>query len=92
MFFKGSRYENVQTRQMVDASGRTIRYKATRIIPDTPALVGHQVTDDERLDHIAWQHFHDAERFWRICDANRATWPADLLDAGVVLRIPASED
>ena len=37
------------------------------------------------------QHFRDAERFWRICDANRATWPDDLLEEAAILRIPASE-
>jgi nucleoid-associated protein YgaU len=92
MFFKGSRYEKVPTREIADASGRIVRYKATRFIPDTPAAVGHQVTDDQRLDRIAWQHYRDAERFWRICDANRALWPADLLEEGAILRIPPSED
>ena len=48
--------------------------------------------DDERLDHIAWQHYRDAERFWRICDANRALWPDDLLEEAAILRIPPSED
>ncbi len=92
MFFKGSRYEKVPTRETKDASGRTVRYKATRFIPDTPPLVGHRVTADERLDHIAWQHFRNAERFWRICDANRALWPDDLLEEGAIVRIPSSED
>lgn len=92
MFFKGSRYEKVPTREIADASGRIVRYKTTRFIPDAPAAVGHQVTDDQRLDRIAWQHYRDAERFWRICDANRALWPADLLAEGAILRIPPSED
>jgi hypothetical protein len=92
MFFKGSRYEKVATRETKDASGRAVRYKATRFIPDTPAIVGHHVKHEERLDHIAWQHYRDAERFWRICDASRALWPDDLLEEAAVLRIPPSEE
>ena len=93
MFFKGSRYEKVPTREMTDASGRVIRYKTTRFIPETRApSTGIASSPSERLDHIAWQHFRDAERFWRICDANRALWPDDLLEEAAVLRIPSSEE
>lgn len=91
MFFKGSRYEKVPTRSLTDAEGREIAYKATRFIPPTPATVGHHVVDGERLDLIAWQHFDDPQRFWRICDANLALWPHDLLDEAAVLRIPEAE-
>ena len=91
MFFKGSRYEKVPEATITDASGRVIRYKTTRFIPETQAFVGHRVMSGERLDHIAWQHFRDSERFWRICDANRALWPDDLLGNAAILRIPPSE-
>lgn len=91
MFFKGSRYEKVPQAAITDAEGRVMQYKTTRFIPETPAIAGHLVVSHERLDHIAWQHFRDAERFWRICDANRALWPDDLLEAGAVIRIPASD-
>jgi hypothetical protein len=91
MFFKGSRYEKVPEASLVDASGRRIRYKTVRFIPDTQAVVGHRVQADERLDHLAWQHFHDSERYWRICDANRALWPDELMEEAAILRIPPSE-
>lgn len=91
MFFKGSRYEKVAEATTSDATGRVIRYKTTRFIPETDAVVGHRVAHQERLDAIAWQHFRDAERFWRICDANRALWPDDLLEEAAILRIPPSE-
>jgi nucleoid-associated protein YgaU len=92
MFFKGSRYEKVPTREITDATGRTIRYKATRFISETRALEGHRVVAGERLDHIAFRHLRDAERFWRIADANRALWPDDLLELAAILRIPPSEE
>lgn len=91
MFFKGSRYEKVPEATLTDAAGRVVRYKTTRFIVDPRAIVGHRVLASERLDHIAWQHFRDAERFWRICDANRALWPAELLEEGAILRVPATE-
>jgi hypothetical protein len=92
MFFKGSRYEKVPTRTLTDRAGRLIAYKTTRFIPPTPALEGHRVMSRERLDHIAWQHYRDAERFWRICDANTAVWPDDLLEEAAILRIPTVEN
>lgn len=91
MFFKGSRYEKVTEATYTDTNGRTIRYKNVRYIVDPVAMVGHRVVHGERLDHIAWQHYRDTERFWRICDANRALWPDDILEEGGVLRVPPSE-
>jgi hypothetical protein len=92
MFFKGSRYEKVPEAEHTDASGRTVRYKKVRFIPFTRAQAGHEVRDGERLDHIAHRHFRDAERFWRICDANLATWPPELVERpGRIIDIPASE-
>ncbi len=91
MFFKGSRYEKLPTATYADASGRTIAYVTTRYILPTTAFIGHTVVEGERLDLIAYQYFRDTERFWRICDANLATWPDDLLVIGAVLAIPSSE-
>jgi len=92
MFFKGSRYERVPTQTLTDASGRVIAYKATRFIAPAAAIEGHLVTADERLDHIAWQHYRSAERYWRICDANLGLWPDDLLEPGTVLGVPPVEN
>ena len=93
MFFKGSRYAAVPYHEIVDpATGRTIRYKTTRFIPETRAVRGHLVRDGERLDHVAFAHFRDAERFWRICDANAAMRPGELVaEPGRRIRIPPSE-
>ncbi|WP_448612081.1 LysM domain-containing protein [Geodermatophilus sp. URMC 60] len=92
MFFRGSRYEQVTTVDHVAPDGRIIRYKAIRPIPPTSPLGRHVVDEGERLDHIAFQHYRDAERFWRICDANLAVWPDELTArSGRVLDIPASE-
>jgi len=92
MFFKGSRYANVGENQIADSKGREIRYKKIRFIPETRPQLAHIVNQGERLDHIAHRCFRDAERFWRICDANLALWPDDLVaEAGRTILIPASE-
>lgn len=92
MFFKGSRYEKVGVDEFSDAKGRVIPYKKVRYIAETKGQLGHLVRREERLDHIAHRYFRDPERFWRICDANRAMWPDDLTGhAGRTILIPPSE-
>ncbi len=93
MFFKGSRYEKVETAEHTDANGRTVLYKKVRFIPETGAQLGHRVQQGERLDHIAHRYYRDPERFWRIADANRATEDADLTaEPGRTILIPPTED
>jgi hypothetical protein len=91
MFFKGSRYAAVPDALFTTADGRVIRFKTLRFIPETRALTGHLLLAGERLDHLAWRYYRDPERFWRICDADLALWPPDLLEEGRVLGVPASE-
>ena len=92
MFFKGSRYATVGEGQITDSKGREIRYKKIRFIPETAAQMGHVVSQGERLDHIAHRYYQDPERFWRICDANRAMWPPDLMaEIGRTIAIPRAE-
>ncbi len=79
MFFRGSRYENVGNHEITDSKGRVIRYKKIRFIPGTEARMLHGVNQGERLDHIAHTYYRDPERFWRVCDANLAMWPDDLV-------------
>ena len=93
MFFQGSRYANVGEHNITDNEGRVIRYKKMRFVNlETTAQVTHVVGQGERLDHIAHRFYRDPERFWRICDANLALWPDDLIaEAGRIILIPPSE-
>ena len=86
MFFKGSRYEKVPTAEIVGKSGRVTKYKRIRFIPDTPATRQHVILQGERLDLIAHRYYRDPELFWRICDANKAMLPDELV-AEVARRI-----
>ena len=93
MFFKGSRYYDLAEAQIADAHGRTVRYKRQRFIPEAPVLAEHTVGQGERLDHIAHRYYRDPQRFWRICDANRAMWPDDLVATpGERIGIPGAEE
>jgi hypothetical protein len=92
MLFKGSRYEGTLTATLVDARGRELRYKVVRMIPESPPRFGYAVAAADRLDTIAFEVFQDPERFWRICDANRALWPPELTRRpGRIIAIPAPE-
>jgi hypothetical protein len=89
MFVKGSRYETVEDCERTDDQGHILRYKAVRFIPETDAQFSHLLSQGERLDHLAYRYYRDPERFWRVCDANGAMWPDDLVaDAGQRILIP----
>jgi hypothetical protein len=79
MFLQGSRYESVSEDLYRASSGRAIRYKRIRFIPHTSANLAHVLRQGERLDHLAYLAYGDPELFWRICDANVAMWPPDLM-------------
>jgi len=89
MFFRGSRYETVPNAELTTSTGRVIRYKRIRFIPETRGSVGYAVADGDRLDLISYRFYRDPEQFWRICDANQALRPDDLLEhPGRTLAVP----
>jgi hypothetical protein len=90
-FFRGSRYAEVGEIELLDANGRLVRCKRLRLIPPTAGRFNHVVSQHERIDLIAHRYFRDSELFWRICDANEAMWPPDLVVAGRQIDVPAAE-
>jgi hypothetical protein len=93
MFFKGSRYAKVPDREWTDpATGRRVRYKGTRFIPDAPPVRALRVQAGDRPDLLAQAAFRDPERFWRLCDANGVLRPAELVrEPGQRVGVPAAE-
>lgn len=91
MLFKGSRYQNVATNTMTNSAGQQIVYLQIRFIPETNGVVDYAVKQGDRLDLISNRSYRDPQRFWRICDANLALWPDDLLIVNNTLEIPPSE-
>ena len=51
----------------------------------------HVVVAGDRLDNLAAQVLGDPEQFWRLCDANGAMLPDELLEIGRALRITMPE-
>jgi hypothetical protein len=88
MIFKGSRYENVPVLTLTVAPGRTESYLGLRELPPTPAGYRHTFRGDERLDLLAFRFYRNAEKFWRIADANDEPDPEDLLEPGRQILIP----
>lgn len=91
-FPANSRYHGIATRTWPGADGREIVFLARRFVPQpeqSETMLEHLLADGERLDHVAHHHLGDPELFWRICDANRALHPKELVEeAGRALRIP----
>lgn len=95
MFDPTSRYHTIDTAKLntTDSDGlpRVIAYKRRRFIPANNGLVmivEHTVVQGDRLDNLTARYLGDPLQFWRICDANNALRPDDLIDeAGTTIRI-----
>lgn len=89
MFFPGSRYQGLPTREATDAAGRTVRYVVPRPIVRRPLRGYHAPIDGQRLDLIGNHYLADPLAFWVLCDANGAVVP-DALAAAPRVGIPAT--
>jgi hypothetical protein len=95
MFEPTSRYAAVETAALTLPDGRTVAYKRRRFLPrgeEMPLQAEVLVAQGERLDLITARALGDSLHFWRICDANDATDPFDLVaEPGRVLRVPVPQ-
>jgi hypothetical protein len=95
LFPPNSRYAGIGTAVLDPAGDRPIIYLRRRFVPQPERLATlreHVVLDGERPDHIAATELGDPELFWRLCDANRAVFPAELVEeVGRRLRVPLPE-
>ncbi len=92
MFDKHSRYAKLETSSLLTAKGETITFVKRRFLPPAAGhrlLVEVAVSEGDRLDLIASKTIGNAEQYWRICDANDAMDPFELLEQpGRVLSVP----
>jgi len=92
MFEPTSRYYTIDTATRTQADGRVVAYKRRRFLPRGEALLALAeltVAPGERLDVLSARAVGDPEQFWRICDANNAMYPPDLVAMpGQRLRVP----
>ena len=91
MFGRGSRYAPLPALKYVDATGNVVAYVSRRFLPPGEAfslLLLHTVVQGERLDNDTAQYLDDPQQFWRVCDANEAMSPFDLVaEPGATIRI-----
>jgi hypothetical protein len=86
MFAAQSRYAGLPVAELAatgaDGEPRPQRYVTRRLVPRqdcaTP-LQTHVVMQGERLDTIAARYLGDPTQFWRVCDANGASRPGELV-------------
>jgi hypothetical protein len=77
-----SRYRDVGTSSWTGPDGHEHPYLRRRFIPDPSGVVTmaeHTVTQGDRLDNITARYLGDPEQYWRVCDANSAMDPDDLV-------------
>ena len=94
LFSPSSRYYTLETATLETAAGDTIVYLRRRFVPQPERfslLREVTVTQGDRLDNLAAQYLGDPQQFWRLCDANRALRPGDLIEVGRRLRITLPE-
>ena len=94
-FAPNSRYYAVPTATLTLPDGRMLTYLTRRFVPQPERfalLKQHAVVQNDRLDNLAAQYFNDPVQFWRLCDANRALRPDELIETiGRLLRITLPE-
>ena len=90
-----SRYYGVGTSIHTGKDGRTKVYVKRRVVPAPErfaTMSEYSVQEADRLDLIAAKYLGNPELYWRICDANGALRPDELIDAiGTRLRITLPE-
>jgi nucleoid-associated protein YgaU len=90
-----SRYHGLPTATLALSDGTMIAYVRRRFVPPPErmsVLVEHRVVSGDRLDNLAAHYLGDPQQYWRICDANRAMRPDELVETlGRALRITLPE-
>ena len=91
-FPANSRYRDAETTALLGADGTPeTPYLRRRFVPkpeQLSALQEHSVAQGDRLDLLAGRYLSDPELYWRLCDANGAVRPDELVErVGRRLRI-----
>jgi hypothetical protein len=94
-FPPNSRYNGIALLTHTMPDGRQVSYLARRFVPPAErfsVLTVHVVVQGDRLDNLAARYFGDPEQYWKLCDANGAVRPDELIEAvGRALRVTLPE-
>lgn len=95
MFEPTSRYYTLETVSRTEPDGRVVAFKRRRFLPRGASLLvlaELTVGQGERLDVLTSRALGDPEQYWRVCDANDAMYPPDLVaEDGQRLRVPVPQ-
>ena len=99
MFDHTSRYYNLDVVTLELPDGRTVSYVRRRFLPqgdEMPLLAEVAVAQGERIDLVSHRTLGDPLAYWRICDANNAMDPQQLVEEaagtpGRLLRVPVPQ-
>lgn len=90
-FAPNSRYHAIGTAKLTTADGREIMYLRRRFVPapeQFSVIQEHFVVQGDRVDNLAAKYLGDPEQFWRLCDANGALRPDELVEViGAAIKI-----
>lgn len=90
-----SRYFGIKTATLETSDHKTTVYILRRFVPRPERfelLLEHTVVEGDRLDNITAKYLGDPEQFWRVCDANNAMRPGELIETrGAKIRITLAE-
>ena len=82
-FTANSRYRDVPTVTVQMPDGTSVTYLKLRIVPPPEVfetIQEHKIVERDRLDNLAAKYLGDPELFWRLCDANGAIRPDELIE------------
>jgi len=92
MFFKGSRYEKVESYRFRRIDGSEVSIKKKRRIPEPKARLIHTVQEGERTDTLAHRYYRDPLKFWKLADGNSEMNPEALLgEPGRQILVPPND-
>jgi hypothetical protein len=95
LFPANSRYHGLAVAKLTRPDGQDVVFLRRRFLPSPErfsTVRDYAVRQEDRLDLIAARDFGDPELFWRLCDANGALRPEELLEElGRRLRITLPE-
>lgn len=95
LFPPTSRYHGLPAGVHQTMDGRSLVYVSRRLVPAPERfalLQEHAVVEGDRLDNLAHRYIGDPEQYWRLCDANGAMRPDELIEeVGRLLRITLPE-
>ncbi len=82
-FPQNSRYHGTAVATLEPANQEPVAYLKRRFVPPVEnfsVVQEHGVVQGDRLDNLAARYLGDAELYWRLCDANGAVRPDELIE------------